>query len=159
MQHHIHYNWKINQLDLIPISRKILKTKLLPINEAQAVIAEKWYKRFLFIYSKYPEKQIAVSKIIDEYWHLHILDTKRYYNDCMSLFGRMLHHNPYVGMNGGKDRKKLDKIFCATDKLMLFEFGETMKETLTNEIKLSCSSQLLEVSLCSSDCHADGNDD
>lgn len=161
MQHQVQYNWKINQLDLTPIRNKILKTKDLPINETQATIAEKWYRRFLFLYYKYPDKTIAVSKIIDEYWHQHILDTKKYYSDCMSLFGRMLHHNPYVGMNGVEDRKKLDAIFDSTDKLMFLEFGETMKETLRNEIKLNADNQLLEAALCSSDCDSgnNGNDD
>ena len=53
MQYQTQYDWKINHLDLTPIRKKILTTKDLLINESQAIIAEKWYRRFLFLYYKF----------------------------------------------------------------------------------------------------------
>lgn len=34
------------------------------------------------------------SDLIDMLWHSHILDTKNYYDYCMSKFGKIIHHNP-----------------------------------------------------------------
>lgn len=34
------------------------------------------------------------SKIADMMWHAHILCTEQYQKDCMTLFGRFLHHRP-----------------------------------------------------------------
>lgn len=34
------------------------------------------------------------SQDIDDFWHQHILDTRKYAIDCEYLFGFMLHHDP-----------------------------------------------------------------
>jgi hypothetical protein len=34
------------------------------------------------------------SDLADLIWHEHVLDTKRYAQDCGRLFGRFLHHVP-----------------------------------------------------------------
>ncbi len=36
----------------------------------------------------------TVSPEIDLFWHEHILDTKKYKQDCEMVFGRFLHHVP-----------------------------------------------------------------
>ena len=38
---------------------------------------------------------------VDEVWHLHILDTQSYADDCNRLFGKFIHHMPtYTTMEG-----------------------------------------------------------
>jgi hypothetical protein len=68
---------------------------------------------------------VVPSKEIDIFWHTHILDTQKYMSDCENLFGKYIHHFPYFGMRGEKDRRHLEKAFCETEKLFLLHFGES----------------------------------
>lgn len=55
------------------------------------------YRKFLFLIKKYGENfTLAPSEDIDEFWHHHILDTQNYLKDCKNIFGRYLHHNPFI---------------------------------------------------------------
>ncbi|HXO72509.1 MAG TPA: hypothetical protein VN838_26415 [Bradyrhizobium sp.] len=66
----------------------------------RATSALRWYKRFLFLAYKYPNRRLAVLKDVDELWHLHILNTRQYFSDCEGLFGRYLHHTPLSDTEG-----------------------------------------------------------
>ncbi len=81
------------------------------------------YKNFLFLNYKYPDKQIVPSEDIDEFWHNHILDTRKYKIDCEKIFGSYLDHYPYFGMDGVSTLKDLTTAFTETQKLHLQEFG------------------------------------
>ena len=59
------------------------------------------------------------------FWHTHILDTQKYMLDCENLFGRYIHHFPYFGMRGEKDRNQLKKSFYETEELFLLHFSES----------------------------------
>ena len=115
---------KIDSIDLSNVKRKLT----LPLPEGSgwdteaADLAIKWYRRYLKICAKYMGRGLVPSREIDEVWHLHILDTRAYASDCMNVFGHMLHHNPYFGMNG--DAKQRDDGFVRTNMLYLAEFGE-----------------------------------
>jgi hypothetical protein len=54
---------------------------------------------------------------IDEFWHQHILDTRKYAEGCQNALGQFLHHFPYFGMRGDEDRNNLDKSFRQTREL------------------------------------------
>ncbi len=58
------------------------------------------YRAFLFLYKTYPDEIIVPTKEVDEFWHLHILDTRNYIADCETIFGYYLHHYPYAGLPG-----------------------------------------------------------
>ena len=88
-------------------------------------VLEIWYRRFLYLSSIYSDKVIVPSKEIDIFWHTHILDTQKYMSDCENLFGKYIHHFPYFGMRGEKDRRNLEKAFSETEKLFLLHFGES----------------------------------
>lgn len=32
--------------------------------------------------------------VVDIFWHMHILFTKKYHQDCQDIFGYYLHHDP-----------------------------------------------------------------
>jgi len=55
------------------------------------------YKRFLAIKKTYLKIELSPSPLVDEVWHMHILDTKQYMKDCDKLFGFYLHHAPSFG--------------------------------------------------------------
>jgi hypothetical protein len=51
------------------------------------------YQRFIALYAGYTSIGM-LSERVDQLWHAHILNTQRYQEFCMALFGRMLHHLP-----------------------------------------------------------------
>lgn len=89
----------------------------------EAVVAVKWYKRFLALAAKYPERTLIPSVLVDEVWHQHVLDTRQYPEDCKAIFGEFLHHNPYFGSTE-EGARLLDMAFAATNELYRIEFGE-----------------------------------
>ena len=121
----------IDQLDLGPVKVKLMdKEEGKGWTAEQVNMAEKWYKRFLFLCLKCPSKPIVPSKVNDAFWHYHILDTMKYAEDCQSIFGYFLHHFPYFGMRGDEDAKSLKSAFASTKELLMNEFGESMSELL-----------------------------
>ncbi|WP_131795795.1 hypothetical protein [Fluoribacter gormanii] len=42
------------------------------------------------------EVLLQPEPIADIVWHVHILFTKKYHDDCNSIFGQYLHHQPKV---------------------------------------------------------------
>ena len=84
----------------------------------------KEYKRFLALCLHFPDEAIVPSAPIDDFWHLHILDTQKYADDCHSYLGYFLHHFPYFGMRGDEDRKNLDAAWKKTLIQYKLTFGE-----------------------------------
>jgi len=81
------------------------------------------YRRYLLLVAKYPEATLAPDQDTDRFWHLHILDTRKYAADCEAVFGEFLHHFPYLGLRGEDDAKALDEAFAQMQALMIREFG------------------------------------
>jgi hypothetical protein len=58
---------------------------------------EKEYRQFLYLIATHPGVTIVPwSQALDDFWHEHILDTKKYASDCDYLFGGFIHHNPHI---------------------------------------------------------------
>lgn len=96
---------RIDSLDLEPIVFKLVNPEPgetgMSVEEADS--AAQQYRQFLKIIAMYPKKSIVPTKLIDEVWHTHILDTAKYAEDCQEIFGYFLHHFPYLGMRGSED--------------------------------------------------------
>ena len=91
-------------------------------------LAEAEYKNFLMLIKLYPEKLIVPSKIMDEFWHMHILDTEAYRKDCKEIFGHFIDHYPYFGIHGNEDKQNLIDSFEETKKLYFKSFGVRISE-------------------------------
>lgn len=117
---------RIDAIDLEPIKYKLVVEKVANANDLP--LLEKW--RFLFLALKYRTQPIVVSHAIDSFWHYHILDTRKYAEDCETAFGEFLHHFPYFGLRGEEDQQALRAAYQATLELMRAEFGETPDEEL-----------------------------
>ena len=118
---------QINNLDLSMIADAMARRlKWLPseVNEAC-----QYYKNFLFLNYKYPKEIIVPSTDIDEVWHNHILDTKKYRFDCKTIFGKYLDHYPYFGMDAHSTREDLSNAFKRTQALHVQEFNYPIKST------------------------------
>lgn len=85
--------------------------------------AEEHYKMFLKLHILCPHAVIAPTTSIDEFWHRHILDTRKYQEDCQNVFGSYLHHFPYFGLRGEEDAKNLQKAGETTRALFMEHFG------------------------------------
>ncbi len=91
----------------------------------QCESAEVEYKRYLQLCKTYGPG-IVPNKIMDTFWHYHILDTRAYHTDCDLIFGGYLHHYPYFGMRGEQDATDLEQGFILTKQRYLETFGEEM---------------------------------
>lgn len=100
----------------------------------QAIEADKWYRRFLILSLKYPDMSLVPSAEVDELWHLHILDMKRYETETVQIFGHVFYHKP--NFNEGDLRPQIEK----THELLLAEFGESFdNKTFTATCTSDCS--------------------
>ncbi len=93
-------------------------------NKEDVVMMNDYYQKWLAIQAAYPNLATAPSAKLDEYWHVHILDTKKYMEDCQLVFGYYLHHYPYFGLEG--DKEDLNAGFETTRKLFKHHFGHDL---------------------------------
>ena len=114
----------INSIDFSMIVDKIVKTKRW--KKADVLKMCELYKHYLFLKKKYAQSDqiLPPSEEIDEFWHNHILDTKKYHQDCEKIFGFYLNHYPYLGMDGKTTDDDLQHFFENTQALHYKEFGD-----------------------------------
>jgi hypothetical protein len=93
------------------------------LSREEGDLAEQEYRRFLTLKRLYPGVDLVPSKLIDEFWHAHILDTKSYHADCAAVFGYYLHHYPYFGIHDATDRQALTDAFAETQRIYEQHFG------------------------------------
>lgn len=127
------------ELDLSRVMAKLRED--MTLTEEQAAMAELWYRRHLWLCYKYPDALHVPLTIVDEIWHRHILFTRAYMADCDRIFGRYLHHSPYVGAEKGDLRHSTAFRTMAT--LFEDEFGEpiqTMRERFPDQPQMANSS-------------------
>jgi hypothetical protein len=84
------------------------------------------YKNYLTMLVKYPDdaEDIMLSEDVDEFWHTHILQTRKYAEDCQRAFGNFLHHEPHVGERTAADLEKRAAMAERTRGLYAREFGD-----------------------------------
>ena len=119
----------IEALDLTPIKFKATRSEAgdgYGWSPQYADRMELAYKRYLILHAKYPAMTLAPERDIDRFWHMHILDTRKYAADCEASFGHFLHHFPYLGLRGEGDEQALQDAFEAMQRLYAEEFGEPM---------------------------------
>jgi hypothetical protein len=95
--------------------------------EEDAAFAINQYRQYLFLIRKY-NTNISPTLAIDAVWHNHILDTRKYVQDCQAVFGFYLHHFPYFGSRDEEDRAHLEMAFENTKMLFKKEFGVDIAE-------------------------------
>lgn len=96
------------------------------------------YRRYLALSRNYPDKAVVPSKVVDTFWHFHILDTQAYVDDCDKVFGYFLHHYPYFGMRGEQDAQALGSAYDETLALYEAHFGTAPEELWAREGASRC---------------------
>ena len=82
------------------------------------------YKNFLILLKEYPLEGLVPSREIDEFWHNHILYTKNYHRDCLTIFGYYLHHEPASPLD---NPEKLINDYLKTKQYYLKKFNHPLK--------------------------------
>ena len=118
---HVELIDRVNKIDLGPIKFKMHYEDGIPID--QLLEMEDLYRKYLVLVGVFPDRTIVPTKFIDKMWHTHILDTAKYREDCLSVFGKFIDHFPYLGLRGEEDRKLLNNSFDDTKSLFLESFG------------------------------------
>jgi Glycine-rich domain-containing protein-like len=108
-------------LDLTPIKYKLMQDKDWTLDRANQV--EPQYKAFLFLIGSKVRAEFVPTFDIDEMWHAHILDTRKYMTDCARYFGAYIHHYPYLGMKDADDHNRAEGLFAATCATIGEAFG------------------------------------
>jgi hypothetical protein len=87
---------KLNGIDFGSVAYQLMypsEGEGLTIEQATAAIEQ--YRQFLIIVYKYPDRTLRPSRLVDQVWHCHLLDSQRYRTDCMEIFGRFVDHYPF----------------------------------------------------------------
>lgn len=117
---------KVRQIDLSPINQLLRYENPERWDDETLATTEANYRRLLALNLLFPGETLVVNKILDDYWHAHILDTRKYAADCELIFGFFLHHYPYFGMNGEDERQRQREGFSLTQQLWEESFGFPM---------------------------------
>lgn len=105
--------------------------------------AEEWYLKHWYIRQKYPDRPLAaISKSADDLWHQHLLDTKKYADDCERILGTFMHHQPIYGEASGLEKRAYDD----TAQLYQAEFGTMPRDAKVTSGDYSYSPPLAEES-------------
>ncbi len=118
----------ILELDLSRVRGKLIerasgREKISPpirLDRIDPAVAD--YRKFLYLNLKYQNFPVAPSYDIDEVWHQHVLFTRQYHPDCVSIFGQMLHHVPHFG-RAERNEEEDTRILDNTRGLWVKEFG------------------------------------
>jgi hypothetical protein len=130
----------INSADFSMIVDKMVNHQGWYRRDAEEV--SRLYRNYLFLCVKYPQYNLPPSEDVDEFWHNHVLDTKKYRKDCDEIFGKYRDHYPYFGIDGKTTIRDLSDAFDITQKLHMEEFGECIYEIRSPLKKLASSVKL-----------------
>ena len=77
---------KLAMVHFDPIMYKLVRSDDGPrwtLTRAQQV--ERWYRKYHILFFLFPNEIIVPTVEVDDFWHQHILDTKKYADDCTFL--------------------------------------------------------------------------
>lgn len=146
---------RVIDLNLEPHIVKLIYEEKQDWSIDHALSVEKQYRAFLILHLRYPNKIHVPTKSIDAFWHTHILDTRKYMDDCNMIFGHYLHHFPYLGMRGEDDAQLWEASFKETISLFEKEFGIKIGKQRTQAGL--CAAACSDGDTCSSDCNSGNN--
>lgn len=118
---------RLVEIDLRPIIFKMqCEGETLNGDEINFDVAERTYRQFLTLHAEHPERTLVPNELIDLVWHFHILDTRKYAEDCDRIFGYFLHHDPYFGLGSEESYEANQRAWSGTQALWEATFGETL---------------------------------
>lgn len=112
---------RVNEIDFTPHGFKLEKEYLWSRDKINHAI--ELYKEWLVLQVLYEDLSFAPSELIDEMWHVHILDTRKYMTDCQFIKGEYIHHYPYFGLTDQENSCVLESGYALTKALYLHHFN------------------------------------
>ena len=115
---------RINEESLDLIRCKMNDSSELGLDVEEVEVSVEEYRRFLILKMENLGVKLAPTSLMDKAWHMHILDTRRYAEDCDAMFGRFLHHHP--SYKGVESEERGDVLIRASEmmaKLYSERFG------------------------------------
>lgn len=82
----------IASLDLSAVRKDLLTRD--KMSEERADTAIQRYREFLDLHRRYRDLPLCCPSDVDLVWHRHMLRSAAYRNDCQTLFGAPLDHDP-----------------------------------------------------------------
>lgn len=82
------------------------------------------YRKFLALSKLHSGMNLIPSYEVDEFWHRHMLNSRRYMPDCQEYFGHYLHHTPFAGT---PNKELFLQQHNATMRLYIEAFGNPPK--------------------------------
>jgi hypothetical protein len=119
---------QIELIDLEKVKKKLMSAVRHGGQEWDEDLTEEavdFYRKFLTLCTFYKGLKFVPTGDIDTVWHQHILDTKKYQNDCKEYLGFFLHHNPNYSPETAGDKYKESSI--KTVELFVEHFGHRPK--------------------------------
>ena len=116
---------RVDELDLGPIAFKLQLEHGWSTEHVNHALAQ--YRLWLKTVACHFGASIIPNKEVDTVWHTHILDTRKYAEDCDTVFGEFLHHFPYFGMRGTEDKVALHTAFADSQEMIRKIFGEELR--------------------------------
>ena len=106
--------------DPVPFSRRLQREQGWSAARTARAIVE--YRRFVILAS-IGDHPVSPSPVVDAVWHLHLTDTRRYWEDfCPNVLGWPLHHDPSRG--GAEARRRHDAQYQHTLAAYAHVFGQ-----------------------------------
>lgn len=130
MTHAVHESImeNVDKIDLFDIMQRLCEPEEVGgknWSEETAKDAVALYREFLALCMLCSSEALVPTKVIDEVWYQHILDTRKYEEDCYAVFGRMLHHYPDYRPSASASLR--DTRFTRTRELFMKEFGHDLR--------------------------------
>ena len=113
----------IESIDWLPLLRRC--ERRLGWSPARAAGTLEAYKQFLQLKIAHADWDAAVLSpplAVDEMWHMHILDTRRYAADCAACAGAFVHHDA----DGDEDRAARERRVAFTQRAYLDTFDTAL---------------------------------
>lgn len=114
---------RVEHIDFVPHGYKLQREY--GWSETKINHTIKLYKEWLVLQVLYEDLSFAPSELVDEFWHVHILDTRKYMSDCNLIKGEFIHHYPYFGLTDQENETVLESGFGLTKKLYQHHFGHS----------------------------------
>ena len=118
---------RIASLDLTPVVKQLIDYQGWAPMRAASV--ERRYRRFLYLKVTLPEGNASPTVEVDEFWHQHIINTRRYGPDCEAIAGRFLHHT-FLSPDDPVQAGTLNAVWLTTLAAYESLFEEPYEDTL-----------------------------
>ena len=118
---------RVATMDLSPVVQQLVDYRGWTAKRAAA--AERRYRRFFYLKAAMPTNNAAPTTEVDEFWHEHIINTRRYGPDCEQVAGQFLHHT-FVSPDEMTQTSELLSVWLSTCASYEELFEEPYEETI-----------------------------